>query len=86
MVFPFLGFICSRIFQSCSKSGPEVWEVALPAFRCQRVNSSACWAGAACSLLRRLRGFPALLPGGSQLWGGDAPATVQIGKPASHLK
>lgn len=47
MVFPFLGFICSRRFQSCSESGLGVWEVALPAFRYQKAGSSACWAGAA---------------------------------------
>lgn len=47
MVFPFLGFICSRRFKSCSKSGLEAWEVALPAFRYQKASSSACWAGAA---------------------------------------
>lgn len=61
MVFPFLGFICSRRFQSRSKSGLEVWEVALPAFRYQKVSLSVCWAGAAGSLLWCLRGFPALL-------------------------
>lgn len=90
MVFPFLGFICSRRFQSCSKSGPGAWEVALPAFRCQKGSESelVCLLGWGClAASSDAVWVPCAAPGGvSQLWGGDVTATVQIGKPASYLK